>query len=434
MSFRLRASLRWLFRHATLPTVKSPARRLGFECLEGQALPTALPPGVPTVGPHGGEYVVIDELTIPLNSEGKVPSTAVLAKDQTYLAIAVGGAKIAKESSGTADAEYIRYDGSTTAGNAQDNSSPGVTPKTNMGIRLSGVKLASTGAEGDALGNFWGDYNPNHTYYQPISGEGKSISGFYRDVPKLYGDNSGYVKVMLAQEIGGGDINAIQTEGAKGKSKTGWVSVNNDNDNYNFDQAEDQKTSTKERLDKDEDGPVDGENDLIELDVDAVKGAVAGDKISLQFAGGNFKLWKTSDKDGAVLSGQTTFDATESRKVWAEGIKLDGLNKSAPVTVQWASKDTKITKKLGSVSLFVYDVSGSRYVPGFSKYTYTASVPGTIAAMWQAIDGSTSLMVGATSSGTSTDPNAGPMKKNSADILWNCSFRDFLSLSCCPAP
>lgn len=180
-----------------------------------------------------------------------------------------------------------------------------------------------------------------------------------------------------------GEIRAINNNGQE--VTRGWVPVNNDNDNYNFNG--DQATSLDHLLDKDENGQVVGEDDLVAVVIHPVLGAPATDKVKLGI-GGNIKVWKSADKGaGQVLSGQTEFPANMATTVYVEGLNLSANVGDASVTLTWASADGTKSKVLDALKMTVYLVTGAMDVPGYSQHTYQAVVPADAGAPAKFVQG-----------------------------------------------
>ncbi|WP_439626420.1 putative Ig domain-containing protein [Gemmata sp.] len=182
---------RWLGKLFAPPSDRRRLRTvLGVTPLEDRTVPAA----IPLTGPNGGAWVKVDTLTVATrtnqNVAAGVTSNVVLDAGVNYLAVASGTARIATDSTGFADAEYIRYNKST---GPQDGSSPGYAWN-NHGVRIAGVD------GGDTTGNFWGEYQTDHQYVRDVVGQGTQVTGWYSDIPGYYGDNSGTLTVDLYEE------------------------------------------------------------------------------------------------------------------------------------------------------------------------------------------------------------------------------------------
>jgi hypothetical protein len=164
---------------------------LRVEGLEDRTMPAA----IPLTGPNGGAWVKIDTLTVSTRTNQTVAtgvqSNVALELGRSYLVVALGTARIAADSTGYTDPEYIRYNKST---GPQDGSSPGYAWN-NHGVRLDGV------AGGTTTGNFWGTYQSDHVYTQLVEGQGTLLRGWSSDLPGYYGDNSGTLQIDLYAEV-----------------------------------------------------------------------------------------------------------------------------------------------------------------------------------------------------------------------------------------
>ena len=181
-----------------------------------------------------------------------------------------------------------------------------------------------------------------------------------------------------------GQIGALRPDGS-GTATEGWVAENNDNDNYNFNGDPD--TSLDQVYDKAELGPVAGENDLVGLLIQPITNAVAGDLGSLTFTSPNIRIWANADKSGGqIISDVTTFDPTVAHTFYVEGLALSSAVNAEVITLNWQSVVLPNLKVQINRALFtVYQLTGAQNVPGYSRHTYAATVPGQVAATFGAI-------------------------------------------------
>ena len=119
---------------------------LGVEGMEDRTVPAA----IPLTGPNGGAWVKIDTLTVATKTNQTVAtgvtSNAVLAAGQPYLMVASGSARIATDSTGFTDAEYIRYNKSTGPQTGQARGTPGTTTASAWRGCRAGTPPATCGA------------------------------------------------------------------------------------------------------------------------------------------------------------------------------------------------------------------------------------------------------------------------------------------------
>ncbi|WP_439624849.1 hypothetical protein [Gemmata sp.] len=198
----------WDYLLGNAATPKPSRGRLAVEQMEERTMLTA----VPLLADGGGTWVKVDTLTVATrtnqNVSTGVQSAVALEAGQTYLAVAHGMARIATDTTGFADAEFIRYNKST---GPQDGSSPGYAWN-NHGVRLAGVP------GGDTTGNLWGGYQSDHQYVKTFVGQGTKVTGYYSDLPGYYGDNSGTLQVDLYAAVPTVAVTAAtnSTEGGAG--------------------------------------------------------------------------------------------------------------------------------------------------------------------------------------------------------------------------
>ena len=97
----------------------------------------------------------------------------------------------------------------------------------------------------------------------------------------------------------------------------------------------------------------------------------------MKYDGVRIRLWKSADKaDGMVSSEGTTFDATVQHTMYAEGLGLSTAVGGEAVELQYLAGGAVPTKKLDTLKLTVYRVTGAMNVPGFTNHTYYAVAPG----------------------------------------------------------
>ena len=185
-----------------------------------------------------------------------------------------------------------------------------------------------------------------------------------------------------------GSVTAIRSDGS-GEAEEGWVAENNDNDNYNF--SGDPDTSIDQIADEDELGAVAGEDDLVAIHFGPVTGAVSGDTARLNFTSANIRVWMNADKSGGqVISGVTEFDPLVAHTVYVEGVGLSAGVNAEFIDLEWVSGTfANLRQIVDQVLLTVYQVKGAQNVPGYSRHTYSVTVPGAVAATFGAIVGGT---------------------------------------------
>ncbi len=150
----------------------------------------------------------------------------------------------------------------------------------------------------------------------------------------------------------------------------GVVLLNNDNDNYNF--IGDQATSTYQLQDKDENGPVAGEDDLMQIHIKPDANNVVGSKFVLEFFG-NIRIWSAANKGQEIISGQTEFDATVTTVAWVEGVSTSSTVGDTKIKLmgKWQTSYNPIDEAAVSVVGF----TGPSAVPEYSKLSYSFTAP-----------------------------------------------------------
>lgn len=196
-----------------------------------------------------------------------------------------------------------------------------------------------------------------------------------------------------------GDLAIVQANGTDlpdslEQTQGGYVPVNNDNDNYNF------SSGNTPILDKDEAGPVVGESDLVPMRLHQLNQPGEGGQYKLVWNSSNIRIWKNPDKTGAVTSDVTTFNPAQDSTVYVEGVSTSAGRAKEEVQLKWVKG--AFEGVLQRVRLTVYEVDGVSNVPGYSAYTYQATIPGGGTGSWTATGGTVQ-------SGGST---------NTATILW----------------
>ncbi|MGL6094845.1 MAG: hypothetical protein ACRC7O_03445 [Fimbriiglobus sp.] len=151
--------------------------RLGYTmALEAREVPAVL-------GPNGEPTVLVESLTVPMKSSAGVTTASPLSETDTYVLIPSGTGRIAKNATGVADAEFIRFNGPA----GPQNSSHPNNGSLDVGLRLHGVAVDG--------GESWGGYRADHIYQKVVKGAGAILQAYYKDVPGMYGDNSGTLRL-----------------------------------------------------------------------------------------------------------------------------------------------------------------------------------------------------------------------------------------------
>ncbi len=175
-----------------------------------------------------------------------------------------------------------------------------------------------------------------------------------------------------------GDLDILDSNGVvvaenKEENPGGWVPLNNDNDNYLF--KNDPASNLVQLLDKEKLNSVLGENDLVKIwahDLSAVNGTY-----SLNWDNSKLKLWNSADRNYPVPQGAVV--PASGEYYWVEGL---GLSSSmAAEQIQLFCQTTGNMNSPGpwvldQVNFTVYEINGAMNVPGYSKYQYSAKIPG----------------------------------------------------------
>jgi len=134
-----------------------------------------------------------------------------------------------------------------------------------------------------------------------------------------------------------------------------FVPINNDDDDYDEDN----------KADKEQDGSISGESDLLPIKLHAVVPAVADSNYTLTIPSG-MKVWQNDDRSGAVESGTTPLLANTDRTVYVEGTSAGSGN----IKINW--EGTTTISDCDEIKVTVFNWLGPLNVPGHAIYRYTA--------------------------------------------------------------
>jgi hypothetical protein len=135
------------------------------------------PPGMDAGIDAGGEFVVLEEISVPVSS-GTVPSANELLAGVTYRLRASGTFNAGQDTFG--DAEYIGF----TTGTPVD---------TQSGIDI-GLAVNDTVVDGTRMPK-WGAYRDTHVYEADFVGNGTPIVAQFHDA--TYGNNNGSLTLTI---------------------------------------------------------------------------------------------------------------------------------------------------------------------------------------------------------------------------------------------
>ncbi len=192
-----------------------------------------------------------------------------------------------------------------------------------------------------------------------------------------YNDHKWFVEV---QEVASnypvpGDLDILDSNGdevAEDKETAvgGWVPLNNDNDNYNFASS----NSLTQVYDYSDTSKTDGENDLVPLKITLGEPAGSYYFIDLSQASG-LRFWTTADKETQYTGSTIDLTGKQSLTIWAEGNVTSSTPRANLLQLKFRGTNQAIYT-VDQVRLTVYRVEGAMNVPGYSKHTYAAEVPG----------------------------------------------------------
>lgn len=182
-------------------------------------------------------------------------------------------------------------------------------------------------------------------------------------------DMSGYVaKFMLLQA----DLAAatIKNNTATGElpetdeeSPGVFVPLNSDDDDYD----------SANKPDKDQNGKIDGEDDLLPIVLHKIQPVVSGAKYGLTFNNKQIRVWAKADRTVPVAPATGNFDANVDTTLYVEGCQL----KSPMLGLSFYAGSYNFNRA-DVVNVTVFDVDGPINVPQYGKYLYsTANTPNT---------------------------------------------------------
>jgi len=206
----------------------------------------------------------------------------------------------------------------------------------------------------------------------------------------IFHANLGVIKTAT----GGGELAEASEE-----SPGAYVAVNNDNDDYDF-------SGASEVIDSADTNGVTGENDMVSLVLHEIEPDGLGGKYKLSFTSTKIKIWKSANRTQAV-STLTEFDASQDTTVYVEGITKSTAVTDEKIEIRWYKTGVPTTFPSDRVNFTVYEVTGPRYVPGYSIYTYKGAMPGAGTGSW-AVSGGT-IKTGASANTSTILWNAGPV-------------------------
>jgi hypothetical protein len=227
-----------------------------------------------------------------------------------------------------------------------------------------------------------------------------------------YNDHKWFVEVTEHTPTTGsgyGDLDILDSTNAavseaKETAVGGWVPLNNDNDNYNFQP----NNALSHITDKDESVKVEGEDDLVPIQVTLPTGVSAW---WLTFEESGIRLWESADKDGRYTSG-TPRPANGNLTLWVEGYLPDYHPRQHKIQLR-----TRIgyynTHLADEVKLSVYQVNGAMNVPGYSRHTYQAIVPDSTPRF-----AAGNAALGVTPANPVASPNT-PTTSRTAEVYWD---------------
>lgn len=211
------------------------------------------------------------------------------------------------------------------------------------------------------------DSSRTHIYVEPVPG---GVCAELKD------DDGNWVSAGCAPSQPTGDLDVKKSDGTLlddnlELSPGGYVPLNNDDDDY--DSFPDLQNVQ-----------VIGETDLVPLVLHPVNPATAGGKYHLLTVSGKISIYKNADKTG-VVNLHTEFDPTQETTVYVGGTIKSDRAAGESVTLLWIKDD--VVAELDQVRLTVYEVTGATNVPGYSRHTYAADVPGGTGGTWSATGG-----------------------------------------------